>query len=171
MSISTIKRPSGFTLIEIVLVLAIAGLLLVVVFLAVSGAQRSRRDYQRKQDLGRVSAALVAYAANHGGRIPISQGEADTVFNSYLTNMADPLTGTYIFQFRPISSPHGSKPPVGTIYYQQAHWCSTDTGAVPDDPDDTIAGDDTAVTKFVVWTGLEAGAGPGAGAWACLDNF
>ena len=42
-----LRRVAG-TLIEIVLVLAIAGLLLVIVFLAVSGAQKSRRDSQRK---------------------------------------------------------------------------------------------------------------------------
>ena len=55
------KRTNGFTLIEIVLVLAIAGLLLIVVFLAVSGAQRSRRDYQRKQDLAHIKAQWALF--------------------------------------------------------------------------------------------------------------
>ena len=56
------KRPriveNDFMLIEIVLVLAIAGLLLVLVFLAVSGAQRSQRDMERKTDLGLLFGAI-----------------------------------------------------------------------------------------------------------------
>jgi prepilin-type N-terminal cleavage/methylation domain-containing protein len=52
------QKEKGFTLIEIVLVLAIAGLLLVIVFLAVSGAQKSRRDSQRKNDNATVTTFM-----------------------------------------------------------------------------------------------------------------
>ncbi len=62
-----LKKEKGFTLIEIVLVLAIAGLLLVIVFLAVQGAQRSRRDSQRQTDAGRMLSAVESCAANNGG--------------------------------------------------------------------------------------------------------
>lgn len=51
-----LRKRQGFTLIEIVLVLAIAGLILLVVFLAVNGAQRSRRDTARKDYVNRVVA-------------------------------------------------------------------------------------------------------------------
>ena len=40
----------GFTLIEIVIVLAIAALIMVIVFLAVQGAQRSQRDTATKNN-------------------------------------------------------------------------------------------------------------------------
>ena len=46
----------GFTLIELVLVLAIAGLILVIVFLAVAGAQRSRQDSGRRDAVNRTVA-------------------------------------------------------------------------------------------------------------------
>jgi prepilin-type N-terminal cleavage/methylation domain-containing protein len=62
-----LKKDKGFTLIEIVLVLAIAGLLLVIVFLAVQGAQRSRRDTQRKNDASRMLAAVESCAGNNNG--------------------------------------------------------------------------------------------------------
>jgi prepilin-type N-terminal cleavage/methylation domain-containing protein len=172
-----IKRSrQGFTLIEIVLVLALAGLLLISVFFAVAGAQRARRDHQRKQDMSVVAAAVMAYAANNGGNVPVNQAEADTVFNNYLNNnkVHDPLTGTYVFQFRSLHSSHSDQPPVGTIFYQQAHWCSSSPGAVPDAPGDPIAGDDTQPKRFVVWTGLEAAggnAGDTTGVWACADNL
>lgn len=63
-----LKKEKGFTLIEIVLVLAIAGLLLVIVFLALQGAQRSRRDQQRKQDAATALAAMESCASNHDGQ-------------------------------------------------------------------------------------------------------
>ena len=69
-----LKRDKGFTLIEIVLVLAIAGLLLVIVFLAVQGANRSRRDAQRKQDAARMLAAITECASNHNGSTAVCTG-------------------------------------------------------------------------------------------------
>ena len=48
----------GFTIIEVVLVLAIAGLIFLMVFLALPALQRSQRDTQRKQDVAMVVTAL-----------------------------------------------------------------------------------------------------------------
>lgn len=48
----------GFTIIEVVLVLAIAGLIFLMVFLALPVLQRSQRDTQRKQDIAMVVTAL-----------------------------------------------------------------------------------------------------------------
>lgn len=90
-----LKKEKGFTLIEIVLVLAIAGLLMVIVFLAVSGAQKSRRDTQRKNDLSRVAAQMENYASNTNGNYPASQGAFNTAMTGAyaLSNGNDPLTG------------------------------------------------------------------------------
>lgn len=74
-------NSKGFTLIEIVLVLAIAGLILVIVFLAVGGAQRSRRDAQRKSDAARVSALVTQLASNRNGTLP-TVAEVNTAFNT-----------------------------------------------------------------------------------------
>jgi prepilin-type N-terminal cleavage/methylation domain-containing protein len=94
-----LKKEKGFTLIEIVLVLAIAGLLLVIVFLAVAGAQKSRRDTQRKNDLSRVAANLETYAGNNNGAYPATQAAFNGLFQSggqyYLgATTVDPLSGT-----------------------------------------------------------------------------
>lgn len=89
-----LKKEKGFTLIEIVLVLAIAGLLLVIVFLAVSGAQKSRRDTQRKNDNARLLAQLESYASNNNGAYPGNGGEQNTFTGSYLpSNFKDPSDG------------------------------------------------------------------------------
>lgn len=89
-----LKKEKGFTLIEIVLVLAIAGLLLVIVFLAVSGAQKSRRDNQRKNDNARLLSQLETYAGNNNGAYPVTAAQRTTFTTSYLpSNFNDPTTG------------------------------------------------------------------------------
>ena len=62
-------KKSGFTLIEIVIVLAIAALIMVIVFVAVQGAQRSRRDTERRAAASRVLAGLVNCASDNSGTI------------------------------------------------------------------------------------------------------
>ena len=44
------KRAEGFTIIEVLIVLAIAGLILLVVFLAVPALQRNARNTQRNAE-------------------------------------------------------------------------------------------------------------------------
>lgn len=61
-----LKRQKGFTIIEVVLVLAIAGLIFLTIFLALPALQKSQRDNARKQDVGRVVAGIQEYVANNG---------------------------------------------------------------------------------------------------------
>ena len=70
----------GFTIIEVVLVLAIAGLIFLMVFIALPALQRAQRDTQRRDDLAKVSTALTQYQTNNNGRLPgASNHEAETV--------------------------------------------------------------------------------------------
>ena len=64
------QKRKGFTIIEVVLVLAIAGLIFLMVFVALPSLQRSQKDTQRKQDVDRVAAALIQYQANNQGNLP-----------------------------------------------------------------------------------------------------
>ena len=63
-------KKSGFTIIEVVLVLAIAGLIFLMVFIALPALQRNQRDTQRKNDIGRVLTAVQKYQANNRGNMP-----------------------------------------------------------------------------------------------------
>jgi prepilin-type N-terminal cleavage/methylation domain-containing protein len=89
----------GFTLVEVVIVLAIASLLFGVVFMAVAGAQKARRDDTRKHDLDRLAGQLEVYASNNEGRYPLANGNPSDGFtgafeNEYLpSNFQDPLAG------------------------------------------------------------------------------
>ena len=64
------KSKKGFTIIEVVLVLAIAGLIFLMVFVALPALQRSQRDTQRRDDLARVATAITQYQTNNGGKLP-----------------------------------------------------------------------------------------------------
>ncbi len=63
------KDKKGFTLIEIVIVLAIAALILVIVFLAVQGAQKSQRDNAAKQGASRAVAAAQSYLSDNENKL------------------------------------------------------------------------------------------------------
>ena len=63
-----INTKQGFTIIEVVLVLAIAGLIFLMVFVALPALQRSQRDTQRRNDMSRVDTSLVQYQTNHSNQ-------------------------------------------------------------------------------------------------------
>lgn len=65
-----LRRQDGFTIIEVVLVLAIAGLIFLVVFLALPQLQRSQRDSARRSDVGRLVAGINSYMTNNNGQVP-----------------------------------------------------------------------------------------------------
>lgn len=67
-----IKTKEGFTIIEVVLVLAIAGLIFLMVFVALPALQRSQRDTQRRDDMARVATAVDQYRTNNSGKLPSS---------------------------------------------------------------------------------------------------
>ena len=69
MSLKALSRnEKGFTIIEVMIVLAIAGLIVLVVFLAVPALQRNSRNTQRKNDVQAVLGAIQEWISNNGSR-------------------------------------------------------------------------------------------------------
>lgn len=103
------KKNSGFTIIEVMIVLAIAGLIMVIVFLAVPALQRNQRDNARQSIVNRLSAELTTYAGNNQGTYPFGttahppssgSGSWSDFFNRYISgkvNIKDPSTGNDVF--------------------------------------------------------------------------
>jgi prepilin-type N-terminal cleavage/methylation domain-containing protein len=60
MSIIPPSKKSGFTLIEIVIVLSIASLILVLVFVGVDGAVKANQNEQRRSDAKKVLSVVVS---------------------------------------------------------------------------------------------------------------
>ena len=73
MTKENIKAKKGFTIIEVVLVLAIAGLIFLMVFVALPALQRSQRDTQRRDDFARLATAITQYQTNNNGKVPMAQ--------------------------------------------------------------------------------------------------
>ena len=70
MSINTKKLTKGFTIIEVLIVLAIAGLILAIVFLAVPALQRNSRNTAIKTDASGIVAGVNDFIANNQGQMP-----------------------------------------------------------------------------------------------------
>lgn len=64
------NKSEGFTLVEIIIVLAIVGLIFVIIFLAVASAQRGQRDTARRDNVNRMFATVQQVAGNNGGTYP-----------------------------------------------------------------------------------------------------
>ena len=55
------RKAAGFTIIEVMIVLAIAGIIMAIVFLAIPAIQRSNRNTQRRSDATRLGGLAVSY--------------------------------------------------------------------------------------------------------------
>lgn len=66
---NNIKSKRGFTIIEVVLVLAIAGLIFLMVFIALPALQRSQRNTQRRDDYSMLVTAVNNYMASNNGKL------------------------------------------------------------------------------------------------------
>jgi len=69
------KFSKGFTLVELLVVMAIIGILAVVSLANFRTSQMKGRDVQRKSDLRQIANALEAYMGDHGGYPSSSNGK------------------------------------------------------------------------------------------------
>lgn len=82
MSKKILTNKRGFTIIEVVLVLAIAGLIFMMVFVALPALQRSQRDTERNNAISALSTQLVNYQANNRGALPAGIGGVGTKYGT-----------------------------------------------------------------------------------------
>ncbi len=121
------KNSRGFTIIEVVLVLAIAGLIFLVVFLALPALQRGQRDQQRKQDQGRFISQLTAYQSNNQGALPTAWTGSSSFVTNYLTNnqaFKDPSTGNDYTITSPTPTTNAAAPIAGQVFVYLSASCS-----------------------------------------------
>lgn len=85
-----LKNEKGFTIIEVLIVLAIAGLILLIIFLAVPALQRNSRNTQRKNDVAALLGAVSNYSNNNNGDLPNGCNGTGTI------NLLDTVSATEI---------------------------------------------------------------------------
>ena len=124
-----IKQEKGFTIIEVVLVLAIAGLIFLMVFVALPSLQKGQRDAQRKQDLARISTQITNYVSNTRGAVPNDSGSLGNFVRGYLKGSSQTVAGSeykdpngelYIIQYDTIPTT------ANTIGYKAKSSCADD---------------------------------------------
>lgn len=130
------KDAKGFTIIEVVLVLAIAGLIFLMVFIALPALQRSQADTQRRSDASRFLSAISSYQTNNRGTVPAATAAGYTSFvSTYLASdndsFADPSgngqditvgsTTKTVYKFVT-----GTPSELGDLYYKNDSTCNTD---------------------------------------------
>jgi prepilin-type N-terminal cleavage/methylation domain-containing protein len=111
------KREQGFTIIEVLIVLAIAGLILLIVFLAVPALQRNSRNTQRRDDVAKLLSLVTEYSSNNNGQLPTGASCSGSVMQltgtSTATTKADGViycrtSGTSIAWSTTATSPNNS---------------------------------------------------------------
>ncbi|HSX28945.1 MAG TPA: type II secretion system protein [Candidatus Saccharimonadales bacterium] len=148
MKTETDRTPSpGFTIIEVMIVLAIVGMLLLVIFLAVPYLQRNQRNYAREHTVELIAGALQEYSLNHG-EFPQNategaafEAENPEIAKQYYLRFSDKLAG------------HQYVPDLDEIHIVYEHWCNKYGNGYNDT--DPIAGDDDVPSLYVVYTQLE----------------
>src|SRR5664279_3939440 len=125
MNVQLKNKDKGFTIIEVVLVLAIAGLIFLMVFIALPALQRGQRDTQRKNDLSRLVTAVSNSTGNNRGSLPTFNA---AFIANYLTNngddtFADPSAGNY--KFVPLAFDSTPPDPVNDDLRQNIYYTSS----------------------------------------------
>ncbi len=104
------KLQKGFTLVELLIVIAIIGVLAALLMSNFIGVRQRARDAQRKGDLESIRHALELYRADQGvypqvgvgdGNFPTTCGAGSSLFSGTTVYMqkipCDPLGGSYVY--------------------------------------------------------------------------
>lgn len=95
----SLQKQKGFTIIEVMLVLAIAGLIFLMVFIALPTLQRNQRDTTRRSDASRFKAQVNQFQTNNKGAVPSDSEAPGTFITNYMKNeWTDPKSGAaYVY--------------------------------------------------------------------------
>lgn len=133
--VSLKQKQSGFTIVELLIVIVIIGILATLVIVTFSGVQQKARDSERKTDINAVANVLEAFYANKGYYPSATEITPGSAWRTDATNsqdfklddksLADPKTATQ-------KSLVATAPVSGTYrYYYEATGC---TGTATADP-------------------------------------
>lgn len=148
----TKNNKKGFTIIEVVLVLAIAGLIFLMVFIALPALQRSQRNTRRRQDMARILSAFNDYQANNNGKMP--NADVNTAFKSKYVGTGeqaqDPDGTDYTIYFKGVVAADG------TNYYETKTGDTSKPETVPTTNAPSVGEDH--ITHFVhYWKNAKCG--------------
>jgi prepilin-type N-terminal cleavage/methylation domain-containing protein len=129
------RKSEGFTIIEVMIVLAIAGLILLIVFLAVPALTRNAHNTSIKNDVAGILGAVNEYSNNNNGtKAPNNaaalSGTTVTIGASCGTpgaNCATASVSNNITSVTVVSTVPGTSPAIGTVNIITGATCSGNT--------------------------------------------
>lgn len=131
---TTKQSNKGFTIIEVVLVLAIAGLIFLMVFIALPQMRRSQRDAERRDDMMLFVEAVKKFQTNNRGVLPgiLDSGSTTVNQNTYDSSSDGEFswTGFYRKYLDPGTDDNQGvfRDPLGNFYIINATSCGTSNG-------------------------------------------
>lgn len=98
------KQSSGFTIVELLIVVVVIGILAAITIVAYNGVQTRSRDSQRDTDLANIQKALELYYADNGtypsgGGSTSINGSWSTTADSSWPNLANTVAPNYVSAF------------------------------------------------------------------------
>lgn len=125
------KNNQGFTIVETLIVLAIAGLIILIVLLAVPALQRSSRNTNIKSDASAVAGGINSFESNNNGVGPTSinssAGVVTFMANGMQNDTAKVQGSTVVTTVTSAPTTGGSFIP-GDIGVWPGHACPATTG-------------------------------------------
>ena len=134
------RKAAGFTIIEVMIVLAIAGIIMAIVFLAIPAIQRSNRNTQRRSDATRLGGLVGEYGSNNGGKLP-----TDLVGSLNTPTWVSFAAANVTLSTAPATVP--TTPTFDQMILITGWKCGATVGAVP------AVG--TTSRQFAIWYGVE----------------
>ncbi len=127
-------KEQGFTIIEVMVVLAVAGLIILVVLLAVPALQRNGRNTAIKNDAAAMAGGVSEFASNNDGALPVAgsssqTGGTVTINNATGTASTAKVQSSTKIHFESAATPTAANYAVGHIDVDFGYKCTDSTGA------------------------------------------
>ena len=117
------KKKSGFTIIEIALVLGIAGLIMILAFFALPSLWSSQRDADRRANVMNFISALKTYQTNNSrGALPEGEDVTCTLDVSVSCNSSNEESWSDFLQ-QYYTKNHALEDPGGAVYRVEVSEC------------------------------------------------
>jgi general secretion pathway protein G len=94
-------KQRGFTIVELLIVIAVIAILAAIVLTSYQGTQAQARDAKRKSDVKALIDALEVYYQDNGFYPPSDAGTLSTAINGYWKTTADSSWSTFATQLEP----------------------------------------------------------------------
>jgi general secretion pathway protein G len=82
-------KKSGFTLVELLIVISVLGILAAIIVPMYTNASQKTRDSAVKTDLQKVRTQIEVYRSQHNDQLPAFTGESSTDFERRMTSKTD----------------------------------------------------------------------------------